>query len=377
MRKRRWPRPSTQYRSAPGNRLYLFTDGDEAFESALEAIAGAHERVWLETYIFEPDVVGTMARDGLVEAAERGCSVILLFDQWGSPKIDERFIQPIIKAGGRAVAFNPVFPWQVGRKLAPAFHRDHRKILIADDVGFCGGANVSGDYGGPGPELFFDLTLRIEGPVVQDLAAVFLETLDRVDGNPPPLPERPADVECGCVAQVLVLNRRHGGRDLDDALKNALDLASERCFVMTPYFVPPTWFTRALIHASLRGVDVRLLTAGRSDVPVARVAGRHLYAKLLAAGTRVFEAQDPILHAKSMTIDGRYSIVGSYNMDVYGSKHNLEVGIATPDPGLAGQLEDEFSRRATTADEMRLDTWLERPRRVRLAEWLLHLLFRL
>lgn len=378
LRQARRSRPVTQFRPVSGNLLQLFTDGDEAFEAAFDAMRTARHRVWLETYIFEPDEVGNMARDALAEAAERGCSVILLFDRWGSPKIDEEYVRSIIEAGGRAAVFNPVFPWRkIGRKLAPVMYRDHRKILIADDVGFCGGANVSRDYGGPGPEVFFDMTLQIEGPVVQDLAAVFLETLSAAAGEPPPLPKRSRAYEDGCPAQVLSLSRRQGRRDLDDVLENVLSTSTEQCFVMTPYFVPPKWFTQGLIRAAARGVDVRILTAGRSDVPLARVAGRHLYKKLLAAGIRVFEMQDPILHAKSMTIDSRYSIVGSYNVDEYGSKHNLEVAVASPDPDLARQIADEFEQRAAASEEMRLDAWLMRPFHVRLGEWLLHLLFRL
>jgi cardiolipin synthase len=371
-------RPVTRYGAVSGNRLRLFTVGDHAFAAALGAMESARARIWLETYIFEPDVVGNTVRDALVAAAERGCSVLLLVDRFGSPKIDERYLRPIIAAGGRAAVFNPVLPWRrLGRKLSTVLHRDHRKILIVDDVGFCGGANVSLDYGGPGPELFFDMTLRIEGPVVQDLASLFLETLRAASGEAPPLPARRAKIPGGGVAQVLSLSRRQGRRDLDHVLEDALSGATEQCLLMTPYFVPPRWFTQALIGASVRGVDVRILTAGRSDVPFARVAGRHLYRKLLEAGVRVFEMQDPILHAKSMTIDARYSIVGSYNVDEYGSKHNLEVAIASQDSDLARQITKEFMRRAAASEEILPEAWATRPRRVRIGEWLLHLLFRI
>ena len=361
--------PAPQFQPAPGNRLTLYTDGDRAFESAFEAIRTATDRVWLETYIFEPDEVGNLVRDALAEAASRGCSVILLFDRWGSPKIGLKYARPIVEAGGRVAVYNPVLPWKkIGRKIAPVVHRDHRKILITDDVAFCGGANVSIDYGGPGPELFFDLTLKIDGPCVQDLAAVFLESLEITAGGAPQVPERPRAKPGGSVAQVLVLNRRRKKRDLDLALQQALEHASKNCFIMTPYFVPPDWFNEGLIAASRRGVDVRLMTAGWSDVPIARIAGRHLYSKLLEAGVRIFELQDPVLHAKSITIDERYSIVGSYNVDAYGGKHNLEVGVSTTELELAHQLEREFERRATDSKEIDLESWRRRPVTDRMVE---------
>lgn len=377
MSPRRVSPAASPFRSASGNRLTLYTDGDTAFEAAFEAIRTARERVWLETYIFEPDEVGNMARDALAAAARRGCNVILLFDRWGSPKIGMDYAQPILDAGGRVAIYNPVLPWRkFGRKIAPVLHRDHRKILITDELGFCGGANVSLDYGGPGPEVYFDVTLKVEGPCVQDLSALFLDTLRDAVGEAPAVPARPAPFEDGVVAEVLTLNARHDEKELDLALERALDRAREQCLLMTPYFVPPHWFKDALIGASERGVDVRILTAGRSDVPLARVAGRHLYEDLLEAGVRVFEMQHPVLHAKCLTIDGSYSVVGSYNVDAYGGKHNLEVGVATSDRQLAEQLAAEFHRRVRDSEEVRLDEWVRRPWRARVAEAVLHALFR-
>lgn len=377
MSQRRVSSVAGPFHSGSGNRLTLYTDGDEAFEAAFEAIRSARERVWLETYIFEPDEIGNMARDALAEAAQRGCRVILLFDRWGSPKIGMGYAQPILDAGGQVAIYNPVLPWRkFGRKIAPVLHRDHRKILIADEIGFCGGANVSLDYGGPGPEVFFDMTLKVEGPCVQDLSELFLRTLRDAAGEAPGLPARPAPFNDGVAAQVLTLDARQNEKEFDLALENALQRVRERCLLMTPYFVPPDWFKDALMDASARGADVRILTAGRSDVPLARVAGRHLYEELLEAGVRVFEMQHPVLHAKCLTIDGSYSIVGSYNIDAYGSKHNLEVGIATSDRRLAEQLTAEFHRRIHDAEEVRLDEWVRRPWRARLAEAVLHAMFR-
>ncbi len=360
-----------------GNRLKLFTVGDEAFESAYEAIKAARKRVWLETYIFEPDDVGDMARDALVEAAARGCDVILLYDQVGSPKIGAEYGRPITEAGGRIVAYNPALPWQkIGRRLAHVLHRDHRKILITDDVGYTGGANVSRDYGGPGPELFFDMTLRVEGPCVRDLSAVVLDTVLESSGSAPALPRIPPPAG-DVTAQVLALNRRKKQTDLDRALQKVLAEANDRCFLMTPYFVPPDWFVDLLVAASVRGVDVRILTAGRSDVPMARVAGRHLYLRLLRAGIKVFEMKEPILHAKCITVDGRYGVVGSYNVDAYGGKYNLEVGLGAFGEELADELEGVFKDRTANALAIDLEEWKRRPFHKRLQQRALFHLFRL
>ncbi len=365
-----------RYPLSDGNVLTLHIDGGAAFEAAYAAIARAQSRVWLEMYIFEPDEVGHLALEALAAAARRGCDVILLFDRWGSPRFNLRYARPLLDAGGRVAVYNPVLPWRkLGRKLAPLLHRDHRKILIADDVGFCGGRNVSREYGGQRPERFYDLTLQVEGPVVQDLADALLGSLRMARGTAPALPPRHALCPNGVPAQVLVLNRRRNERDLDLALHDALHSAVRQVFLMTPYFIPPLWFREALVQAAQRGVDVRLFTAGRSDVPLAHLAGRHLYCEMLGAGVRIYEMRDPTLHAKCITIDSHTSIVGSYNVDAYGGKHNLEVGIASTDARLAELLEREFYENAGRAEEVTLEVWHHQTRWQRLvSRALYHLL---
>ena len=324
-------------------------------------------------YILEPDEVGKQAVEGLAEAAQRGCDVILLFDRFGSPHFRARHAAPIRKAGGRVALYNPLLPWRKsGRKIASLFHRDHRKILIVDEVGFTGGRNISLEYGGPGPELFYDITLRLEGPCVCDLASVLLDSLYSATRQIPPLPPRSASLPEGVFVDVLELNARAHEHDLDQAIGALIDQARHHCYVVTPYFIPPAWFCHALIDARRRGVDVCILTAGRSDLPHARIAGRHLYGGLLASGIRIYEMQHPILHAKYLIIDGCHSIIGSYNVDQYGGKNNLEVGVATRDPGLARNLEEEFSASLGRSEEMTLDAWKHRRWYTRLLQWLLY-----
>jgi cardiolipin synthase A/B len=332
----------------PGNRVTLLTDGTRTFELALDAIAGAKTRVWLEAYIFEPDEAGKRMLKELTDAASRGVDVILLVDRFGSYKLRDRHVRPLRAAGGVAAWFNPLFGVSShGRKVsALGVHRDHRKILIVDDgPAFTGGRNVSMDYGGTGDDVFYDVMVAIEGPAVRELGLIFLETLDDTSDHtrelfaaPPPA----GDTE----VRALQLDLRERVGELDHAVVAMVAAAQGRVLFCTPYFIPPAPLLDALLAAAERGVDVRVLTAGKSDVPAVTLAGRYLYPRLHEAGIRVFEMTSHPLHAKFVVADDQYSIVGSYNFDRWGQRFNQEVAVEVVDFELATRLASCFDRGA-------------------------------
>lgn len=143
-------RPALRSGYSGGNRLQFFTDGDRRFRAVWDDIARAEERVWMETYVYEPDAVGRRTRHALAEAAQRGCDVVLIYDSQGSASVTEDFFRPLREAGGTVVPFNPVYPWhRLQRRLMNPLHRDHRKLLIVDDrAAYTGGANISEQYAG-------------------------------------------------------------------------------------------------------------------------------------------------------------------------------------------------------------------------------------
>ncbi len=355
-----------------GNRVQLLPDGDAIFESALHAINAAQERVWLELYIFEPDQVGRLALQALTKAASRGCDVRLLVDRWGSPHLRRLHLVPLLEAGAHVALYNPFWPWhKLGRKISTLLHRDHRKLLLVDGRGILGSANLSTDYGGPGPERFIDLALLLEGPCVQDLASLFVDVFTTAHAPAPRVYLEHPLLDPDTPVRILPLDARSKRQEFNEALLSMVGRAEQQCFLTTPYFVPPPWFVDALIRARQRGVDVRILTAGESDVPAARIAGRHLYRILLREGIRIYELRAPILHAKSMVIDERFGVVGSYNVDRYGSKHNLELGAAVEDAALALELKHLFLHQLDHALEINERTWQKRPWYTRLIPWFL------
>lgn len=362
--------------SSEGNRLELYFDGDRAFLAMLEAIEGATTRVWLETYIFEPDALGLKVLDALARAAARGAHVILLYDAFGSPNLGPSHTRALVEAGGRAVAFNPLFAF---RRRLPLVTRDHRKILIVDEIGFAGGMNVSREYAGTqlGNARFRDTHARLEGPSVRHLAAVFTGSFKEATGDELRLFPAPAAREDGSFVQVLGSNARRRRRHIQRAMRQTVGRCLSRCYLTTPYFVPPKRLIHALIFAKRRGVDVRVLTAGDSDVPIVRRASLHLAGQLLKRGVRIYELFGHTLHAKTATLDGIYASVGSFNLDLWSYRRNLEVNVTVLDPDLARDLEAQFEEDLTHAKEIDYESWKARGLFARFVDWLAYQMMRI
>lgn len=354
-----------------GNSVSLSCDGDEGMESIWSDMARATRSVWVEMYIFQHDRVGQRTIEELTNAAKRGCEVLVLLDAVGSAGLSETALRPL-----RAVApervhirfFNPIRPWHWPSSV---MRRDHRKIIIVDgEVGFCGGMNISEDYAGPrhGNGLFHDSLARMQGPCVRDLAAVFASTWKRITDQGQRLPHRSARIG-ETVVQVQASRGMLGRRSIQRALRLTVRNAAHYCYITTPYFIPPQRLISAIKRAADRGVDVRILTAGVCDVPIVHLAAQHIYGSLIKHGVRIFEMYDSTLHAKTITIDGVYSTVGTFNLDTWSDKRNLEVNIAMIDPVIADELHTNFLRDIEPAHEITLDNWHKRPWYKRALHW--------
>lgn len=364
-----------------GNAVRVLTDGDEVFEASWAAIAAARTSVHFSTYILEPDRVGERTLAELEQAARRGCCVLVVLDAFGSHRVSAGSLQALRAAGATVHVFNPFSFNPLVRWRAPFSRlvRNHRKILVVDrELAFCGGMNVAEEYAGVrhGSGLFRDTQVALEGPCARDLA----ELVERDASGDGMLErrERPSlAAPAGSLVQILESHVRRHRRAIQKALRLTLGRALERCYLCSPYFVPPGRLKRALAHAARRGVDVRVLTAGRSDVPLVRLASQHLHGRLLRAGVRIFELESRVLHAKTVTVDGVYASVGSFNLDYWSDRRNLEVSVTALDRGAAAALEQQFLRDLEGAREVRLENWSARSWPRRFAGWLAYLLFRL
>ncbi len=359
-----------------GNSATIFSDGDTGFESLWEALSQARRSIWFEMYIVENDRVGVRTIEELTQAAFRGCRVTFLYDAVGSSSLPKSALKPLRDAGAKIITFNPIRPW---RWPSSWLRRDHRKIIIVDGkIGFSGGMNVSEDYAGKryGNERFKDCMVRLEGPVVRDLAAVLGSSWKAAGGEKLHLPRRK---EAGgkTIAQVLSSHGATGRRHIQRSLRMTIGNAVTHCYITSPYLVPPLRLVNAIKRAADRGVDVRILTAGVSDVPIVHLAAQSIYARLLRHGVRIYEMVNRTLHAKTITIDGLYSTVGSFNLDTWSDKRNLEVNVAMIDTTIAAQMQQMFLKEIETAQEITLITLAKRPWWRRAIQWCAYQLLRL
>ena len=288
----------------------------------------------------------------MTRACRRGVEVRLLLDDVGSRSARKGFFQDLTAAGGRVERFLPVNP--LSRQLA-LNNRNHRKIAVVDgNTGFTGGMNIGDDYAGLG-EPFRDLHARISGPVVHSLQEVFCQDWYHACGEDlVSAVYFPRITGSGGVwAQLLASGPSdERWRAIHTLLFAAINLAQQQVWIETPYFVPDSPIVMALQTAALRGVDVRLLLPGRSDHPLVLHAGRSFLDQLLAAGVRVFEVQDTMPHAKTVTIDGVFSTLGSANMDQRSFRLNFEANLFFYGGEVAAEMERDFLSLCIKATEV-------------------------
>lgn len=330
--------------STPGNRIELLTDTNIAMRRIEEAILAARESIHLEYYIWKPDQIGLRIRDLLIERAQTGVKVRFLYDSLGSLSLNRRFLKPMREAGIAVASF---LPGQSLRERWSLNLRSHRKIVVVDGrVGFTGGMNIGDEYLGRNRRLGFwrDTHLRLVGPTVLQLQQVFVEDWyyatgeDLTDPACFPSPEERGDV----VAQVVSGGPVGEVRTFHALMFAAINTARQRVTLATSFFVPTEALVMALETAAIRGVDVRLLVPGRSMYPWTIYAGRSYYDPLLRAGVKIAEYRRGILHSKTLTIDGCWSLVGSPNFDARSLLLNFEVGVAIFDPRIAEELERHY-----------------------------------
>lgn len=317
--------------ASAGNDVRSLTTGEAAYAALIDLVQSARRSVWTTLFILGDDDAGRGFLDALVTAAARGRDVRLLLDAVGSRPLPKARLAALREAGGHVAWFEPVLhrPFRGRTNL-----RNHRKIFLADESrAMAGGMNVAHDYMGPTPDpaRWHDLALRLDGPAVADLAALFRS--DWTWASHLPLPDSaPVPPPAGRATVQVVPSGPDVAADalFDLVLSLAFD-ARDRLWIVTPYFVPDDALSRALAVAARRGVDVRLVVPDPSNHRLADLARGPALRDLSAAGGRVLRYTRAMVHAKALVADD-VALVGSANLDLRSLFLNSEVAVVTYDP---------------------------------------------
>jgi cardiolipin synthase A/B len=323
-----------------GNRVTPLVDGDQAYRAMLDAIGGARRGIMLATYIFDNDRIGRRFAEQLRAAHERGVEVRVLIDGIGARYSRRSMLTHLRRLGVRSAAFLPI---HLPRSLAIFNLRNHRKLLVVDgETGFTGGMNIRRGHcrSDPGRHPIQDLHFRIEGPVVEQLQAVFAEdwafaTGEQLSG--------PAWHVPGTAVGTSPCRALPDGPDEDFevlrfTLLAALAEAREHVTIITPYFLPDVGLLSALKTAALRGVQVDLMLPRRGNLRLVEWASNPLHAELVERGCRIWLTPPPFNHSKLMLVDGCWVLFGSGNWDPRSLRLNFEFNLECYDSDLARDL---------------------------------------
>lgn len=358
----------------PGNKIELLQNGDEFFPAMLDAIRSAKKTVNFAAYIMKSDSTGRQFRDALCERARAGVEVRVLLDGIGSGwGLDNADVRKMTDAGCKFAYYHPVQSWRLDRTN----RRSHRRMLVIDGrVGFTGGAAFSDKWSGHAQDKdhWRDVHARLEGPIVAQLQAAFqshwVKTFGEALTGAGQFPGVPPAGELK--AQIVESHSFSAAAPIPMVQAVAFASAEKRIWITNPYCTPSDDQVDLLVKAVQRNVDVRFLLPGPyNDQPMTQSAGRTAYGRLLEGGVKIFEYQPTMIHAKTMVVDGLFSMLGSSNIDPRSSEINEEIDVVVYDAGFARRMEETFEKDLAQSREYTLQEFKDRSLWERITEWLM------
>jgi cardiolipin synthase len=338
-----------------GNQARLLADSNATIDSLVADIDAAQQHVHLTFYIWLPDHNGLRVVEALKRAAARGITCRAMADALGSRiMISSPHWQALHDAGVKVATALPI-----GNPLLRPLRgridlRNHRKIVVIDNhITYCGSQNCAD------PEFrvkakyapWVDAMMRFEGPIARQNQHLFVsDWMAQVDEDlvhvlKEPLPP----IEPGVTAQVIGTGPTVRYSAMPEVFETLMYAARHELMITTPYYVPDEALQTALCSSARRGVATTLILPARNDSHIVGAASRSYYGELLAAGVQIFEYEGGLLHAKSLTMDGHITLIGSANIDRRSFELNYENNILLYDPTLTADMrrrQEEYLKRS-------------------------------
>jgi cardiolipin synthase len=331
------------------NSITLIRGGKEYFDLLEELINNAEHTLHLQVYIFDEDDTGLRIATALINAAKRKVKVYVLVDGYASQHLSKKFIGELKEGGIHFRWFEPVFRsrhFYFGRRL-------HHKVAVADACfALVTGINISDSYNDTDEPAWLDWAVHVHGEVAIQLHKICVRVWNRSDWNlqrgfvNDPIAKNTHPTEETKV-RVRVNDWVRGRNQISKSYLEMLRIAKDRITIMSSYFLPGRNIKRNMIAAVRRGVKVRVIIAGRSDIVVAKQAERYMYHWLFRHGIEVYEYTKTVLHGKISTYDGKWVTVGSYNLNNLSAFASIELNLDI--------MNDKFAAKAETALQRVID----------------------
>jgi len=328
----------------PCNRVKLVRGGKAYFDQLKQIIARAKESIQLQVYIFAEDETGKEVADALMEAARRGVAVYLMADGYASQHLSGSFIRQLAAAGINFRFFEPLFKsrrYYLGRRL-------HHKLVVADGRhALVGGINISNSYNDmPGKPAWLDFALYVEGDAANELCVLCWKTWNGFAAWTSPAPcnreRQPLDIQPG-EASLVRMRRNDWVRGKNQVSKTYLEIfrqAASNIIIVSSYFLPGKVLRKNMYLAARRGVKVKIVLAGASDVMIAKQAERYIYRRLLKRGIEIYEYANSVLHGKLAICDDKWLTLGSYNLNNISAFASVELNLDVKDRKFATSVKN-------------------------------------
>ena len=359
-----------------GNAVKVLLNGDEIFPPMLAAIRSAKTSINFETYIYWSGEIGQQFADALAAQARKGVKVNVLLDWVGSAKVDEALVKDLLAAGVEIRKFHPPHWSHLGRLN----NRTHRKLLVVDGrIAFTGGVGIAPQWTGRAqdPEHWRDTHFQVEGPVVGQMQAVFLDNWIKVTGHVLHGEDYfPALTAVGDgLAQMFSSSPSGGSESMQLMYLLAITAATHSIDLSAAYFVPDDLTLNALVEAIKRGVKLRVVVPGKHiDSDAVRSASKARWGPLLSQGALIAEFEPTMYHCKVMIVDGLLVSVGSTNFDNRSFRLNDEATLNIFDAGFANLQTRIFENDLRLSKPVTFAQWQARPLTEKISESLASLL---
>jgi cardiolipin synthase len=360
----------------PGNRVETLLNGDQIFSAMLQAIRSARQTITFETYIYWSGEIGRSFAEALAERAQKGVKVHVMLDAVGSQKLDDESIEKMRSAGVEVLFYRPV-RWYTLGKLN---NRTHRKLLVVDGrIGFTGGVGIADKWTGNAqdPDHWRDTHYRVEGPVVAQIQAAFMDNWSKLTGKALHSAEYfpPAEPAGSHLGQVFQSSIDGGSDSMHLMYLLSIAAAAKSIHLSMAYFAPDEMALDALRAALRRGVSIKILLPGHhTDAQIVQNASRAKWGELLKEGAEIYQYQPTMFHCKVLVVDGLWTSVGSTNFDNRSFRLNDEANLNVYDAELARRQIEIFDADLKHARRVSYAEWEARPWTEKFRDWAASLL---